>query len=57
MVEAPSEFSAQKIALLCAPMQLPETTMANQSFLKTGLRRASQVEVFSAVFSTGEIVE
>jgi hypothetical protein len=27
--------------------------MANQSFLKTGLRRASQVEVFSAVFSIG----
>ena len=32
-------------------MQLPEITIANQSLLKTGFRNASQVEVFSAVFS------
>src|SRR5208282_2072941 len=38
-------------------MQLPETTIASQSFLKTGFRNASQVEVFSAVFSIGGIVE
>ncbi len=34
-------------------MLLPETTIANQSFLKTGFRSASQVEVFSEAFSTG----
>jgi hypothetical protein len=32
-------------------MQLPETTIANQSLLKMGLRNANQVDVFSAVFS------
>jgi hypothetical protein len=36
---------------LWAPMQLPEITIADQSLLKTGFRNASQVEVFSAVFS------
>jgi len=56
-VEAPSEFRAQKIAVLWAPMQLPDTTIANQSRLKTGFRNASQVEVFSAVFSMGEVIE
>jgi len=35
-------------------MQLPEITIANQSFLKTGFRNASHVDVFSAVFSMGE---
>jgi hypothetical protein len=40
--------------VLWAPMQLPETTIANQSFLKTGFRNASHVEVFSEVFSIGE---
>jgi hypothetical protein len=33
-------------------MQLPETTIANQSFLKTEFRNASQVDVFSVVFSS-----
>jgi hypothetical protein len=35
-------------------MQLPETTIANQSFRKVGFLNASQVEVFSVVFSMGE---
>ena len=56
-VEAPSEFNAQKIVVLWAPMQLPETTIANQSFLKTGFLNASQVDVFSEVFSMGGAVE
>ena len=38
-------------------MQLPETTIANQSFLKTGFRNASHVEVFSGGFSMGGVVE
>src|SRR6266481_4469687 len=38
-------------------MQLPETTIANQSLLKTGFRNASQVEVFSEVFPMGEVVD
>jgi hypothetical protein len=29
-------------------MQLPETTIANQSLLKTAFRNAKKVEVFSA---------
>jgi hypothetical protein len=36
-------------------MQLPETTIANQSLLKTGFRNASQVEVFSAVSSMAKV--
>ena len=52
-VEAPSLFSARSTAVLWAPMQLPETTIANQSFLKTGFRNASHVEVFSKVSSMG----
>jgi hypothetical protein len=35
-------------------LQLPETTIASQSLLKTEFRNASQVEVFSVVFSMGE---
>ena len=53
-VEPPREFNAQYTAVLWAPMQLPENTIANQSLLKTGFRNASQVEVFSEVFSIGE---
>jgi len=34
-----------------APIQLPEITIANQSLLKTGLRNANQVDVFSEVVS------
>ena len=38
--------------MLWAPMQLPETTIADQSLLKTGFRNASQVEVFSVGLSS-----
>jgi hypothetical protein len=34
-------------------MQLPETTIASQSLLKTGFRNASQVEVLLEVFFMG----
>jgi hypothetical protein len=54
-VEAPSEFGDQKTAVLWAPMQLPETTIANQSLLKMGFRNASQVDVFSAVSSMARV--
>jgi len=54
-VEAPSLFSAQSTAVLWAPMQLPETTIANQSFLKTGFRNASQVEVFQMSLPWGVV--
>src|SRR5262245_12869091 len=33
-------------------MQLPETTIANQSLLKMAFRKANQVEVFSAGLSS-----
>jgi len=39
--------------VLWAPMQLPEITIANQSFRKVGFLNASHVEVFSEVFSMG----
>jgi hypothetical protein len=35
-------------------MQLPEITIANQSFRKVGFLNASQVEVFSEVCPMGE---
>ena len=47
-------LSAQT-AVLWAPMQLPEITIANQSLLKTGFRNASQVDVFSAVSSIARV--
>jgi hypothetical protein len=39
---------------LWAPMQLPEITIANQSFRKVGFLNASQVEVFLDVSAMGE---
>src|SRR4029077_6225490 len=56
-VEAPSECSAQKTAMLWAPMQLPEITIANQSFRKARFLNASQVEVFLEVSSMGGVIE
>ena len=38
-------------------MQLPETTIANQSLLKMAFRNASQVDVFPEVFSMGGVPE
>jgi hypothetical protein len=55
-VVAPSEFRVQKTAVLWAAMQLPETTIATQSLLKTGFLNASQVEVFSGDFPMGRTV-
>jgi hypothetical protein len=52
-VEALSECSAQYTAMLWAPMQLPEITIANQSFRKAGFRNASHVEVFLEVSFMG----
>jgi len=37
-------------------MQLPEITIANQSFQKVGFINASHVEVFSEVFSMGGVI-
>jgi hypothetical protein len=38
-------FIIQVAALLCAATQVPETTVAIQSFLNAGFRSAAQVEV------------
>jgi len=41
---------------LWAPMQLPENTIASQSFRKAGFLNASQVEVFLDVSSMGGVM-
>jgi hypothetical protein len=38
-------FIAQVAAVSCADTQVPETTVANQSLLKVGFCKASQLEV------------
>ncbi len=43
--EGESVFIAQVAAMSCAETQQPETKLASQRLLKTGFRRASQVEV------------
>jgi hypothetical protein len=52
-VFAPSLLSAKYTAVLWAPMQLPEITIASQSLLKTGFRNANQVEVLQEVSFIG----
>ena len=38
-------FIVQVAAISCADTQVPETTLANQSLLKVGFRKAIQLEV------------